>query len=396
MPDCSKTGKAHGLQPVGIGSARAEVPFSSNNVRLSPREWLVAGAIAAVAFWLTPLVWQGIEPFEPGPDYRIPYPDSEHSLAEDYWMYLRWCREACREDNILVVGDSVIWGHYVYADQTLSHYLGGLAGDNRFRNLGVDGIHPAALEGLVQHYAGDLTGKRVLLFCNPLWMASDERDLKTGREDGFQHPRLIPQFSPRIPCYKEPLEGRLGVVVQRNAGFLGWVNHLRLAYFQSSDFAAWTRDNPYANPLRAITLELPSPHEPPPDAEAEPWTAKGIEPYNPPWVDLETSIQWAAFRRTVRTLQGRGNRVFVLVGPFNEHMLKEPSLAKYRKVQAGIAAWLEASGIPHCVPPALPSELYADASHPLAAGYRELARRLWADEAFAKFRQGVAAGLAPR
>ena len=35
----------------------------------------------------------------------------------------------------------------------------------------------------------------------------------------------------------------------------------------------------------------------------------------------------------------------------------------------------------------LPSEQYADASHPLAAGYRSLAEQLVKDEAFAAFLQ---------
>jgi len=389
MPDCSKTGKAHGLQPVGFGSARAEVPFSSNNVRLSPREWLVAGAIAAVAFWLIPLVWQGIEPFEPGPDYRIPSADSARDLKDDYWMYRRWCGEACRRDKILVVGDSAIWGYFVSADQTLPHYLNELAGDNRFANLGVNGTHTTALAGLVEYYGRAMAGKRVLLFCNLVWMTSGDADLQTTPEERLLHPRLLPQFSPRIPCYKEPLEVRLGVAVQRSVALLSWTLHLRIAYFESGDLAAWTCEHPYENPLRAITLELPSPQEPPPDAEAEPWLAKkGIQPYNSPGVDPQTSIQWAAFQRTVKTLQDRGNRVFVLVGPFNEHMLTPRSRPTYQKLKSEVAAWLEKEEIPHCLPPVLPSELYADGSHPLAAGYQEIARRLWANESFAKFRQG--------
>ena len=60
-----------------------------------------------------------------------------------------------------------------------------------------------------------------------------------------------------------------------------------------------------------------------------------------PWVDPDTSLQWAAFQRMVRILQQRGNRVFVLVGPFNEHMLTPASLQRYRQVKAAIAAWLQ-------------------------------------------------------
>ncbi len=330
-------------------SPRSDVPYGSNDFRLSPREWLVAGAIAAAAFWLVPIVWQRIEPLEAGPDFRIAYLDSEHGLSEDYWIWQRWCREACRRDDVLVVGDSVVRGYYVYADQTLSHYLTELSGKEpaqgkEFANLGVDQAYPLALAGLLEYYGRALAGKQVLLCYNPLWMKSDEADLKTAKQVG-NHSRLIPQFFPRVPSYHEPLEGRLGAVVGRDLPLAAWTNHLRLAYFQSRDFAAWTRAHPYANPLRAITRELPSPYEPPEDAEATPWTTKGIEPYNLSWVDLDGSLQWAAFRRAIEVLQGRGNRVFVLVGPFNEHMLTEPSLAAYEKMKGGVAGWLEDHGI---------------------------------------------------
>jgi len=358
------------------------VPFGSNEVRLSPREWVRAAAILVAACWLIPVVWQRIEPFEPGPDYRVPF-----RLGEDYGSFARYCRRACAERKTLVVGDSVIWGHYVSTRDTLSHHLNRLAGANEFANLGVDGTHPAALAVLVDYYGGDISGRSVVLFFNPLWISSETHDLRASKEFAFNHPRLAPQFSPWIPCYKESLEGRLGIVVQRRLPLLGWVNHVRTAYF---DLAAWTLEHPYANPIRAVTLELPSPDEPPsPPPIAESWTAQRIERYNPRWVDLRSSLQWQSFQSTVQVLEARRNRVFVLVGPFNEHMLKEPSLTAYRRIKDEITAWLETEGVPCFIPAVLPSELYADASHPLGAGYAMLARQLLADEAFNRFRENV-------
>jgi hypothetical protein len=358
------------------------VPYGSNEVRLSPRQWLCAAAILAATYWLVPVVWQRIEPFEPGPDYRVPF-----RLGEDYGSFARYCRRACAERKTLVVGDSVMWGHYVPTGDTLSYHLNRLAGTNEFANLGVDGTHPAALAGLVDYYGGAISRRDVILFFNPLWISSEAHDLRTSKEFAFNHPRLVPQFSPWIPCYKESLEGRLGIVVQRSLPLLGWVNHVRAAYFGNSDLAAWTLEHPYASPVRAVTLELPSPDEPPsPPPVAESWTAQRIERYKPRWVDLGSSLQWQSFQRTLQTLEARRNRVFVLVGPFNEHMLKEPSLTAYRRIKDEIAAWLDANGIPRFVPAALPSELYADASHPLGPGYAELARQLLASEAFIAFR----------
>jgi hypothetical protein len=47
-----------------------------------------------------------------------------------------------------------------------------------------------------------------------------------------------------------------------------------------------------------------------------------------------------------------------------------------------MVAWLKSENIPCCAPEPLPSELYADASHPLTEGYRLLAAQLFADAAF--------------
>jgi len=368
------------IPPPGIGER--PVPFGSNDVRLSPREWLAAGAIVALLVWLVPAVWGRIEPLPPGPDGRIPY-----DLGEDYWLYGRWCREMAAPGKTLVLGDSVVWGHYVKGGQTLSAHLNLLSGGEGFANLGVDGIHPAAMAGLVEHYAGAIRGKNVLLHCNPLWLSSPTHDLRGDKEFSFNHPRLVPQFSPWIGCYKESLEGRLGIVCQRNVGLSGWANHLRIACFDRSDVGAWVMENPYLDPLRQITLELPSP-EPSPEPAPKPWTRRDIKPYGPPWVDLEGSLQWESFRRTLAVLRSRGNRVFVVVGPFNEHLLKPPSQAAYRKLRAEIGRRLAEEGIPHLLPEVLPSELYADASHPLGEGYAALARRLVESEPFASFLSG--------
>jgi len=68
---------------------------------------------------------------------------------------------------------------------------------------------------------------------------------------------------------------------------------------------------------------------------------------------LDDSLQWQFFRRTVELLRQRGNQVFVLVGPFNEHMLTEGGLRTYLKRKEEVAAWLLQERIPHFIPPAL-------------------------------------------
>jgi hypothetical protein len=240
----------------------------------------------------------------------------------------------------------------------------------------VDGMHPAALAGLLEYHGGAVSGKKVVLHCNPLWMSSAKHDLSDGDEFRFNHPALVPQFSPRIPCYREEVSRRIGFVVERNVPFLGWANHLQLAYFGQTSIPEWTMEHPYGNPLAAVTLTLPSPAGDTLRHRPRPWFDQGIRPQDFAWVDPGSSFQWRSFRRALEILRGRGNRVFVVVGPFNEHLLTETGRAGYGRVREGIVAWLVAAGVEHDAPPALPSELYADASHPLAAGYAELARRL--------------------
>lgn len=357
------------------------VSFGSNDLQLSGRQWIVTGIIILAIFCLIPAVWERVETFEPGRDYRIPY-----SLGDDYWMYNRYCRMVCSQNKSLVIGDSVMWGHYVTKQQTLSHYLNELAGDDRFANLSIDGIHPAAMAGLIEYYGRAISGKNVILHCNLLWMSSRKHDLRTEKEFSFNHPKLVPQFFPRIPCYTESYSSRIAIVIERYLPLYSWANHLRVAYFQDTDVPTWTIEHPYKNPIRAITLELPSPEElPSPKPVAEPWAEKRMAKFSPAWVGLETSFQWRSFRRTVKILKRRGNRVFVLVGPFNEHMLKEESLEIYKKMKDEVETWLRENKVPHYVPSALPSECFADASHPLSEGYAMLAKQLFENSSLFRF-----------
>jgi len=194
----------------------------------------------------------------------------------------------------------------------------------------------------------------------------------------------VPQFRPNIRCYGEPYSKRLGIAIERNVPFYAWTAHLRLRYLDKMDLPAWTLENPQAVPFANVRLEIPEPgarllHEP------ISWTRRGIARQDFSWVELKTSLQWRFFRLAVQVLQRRGNRVFVLVGPFNEHMLTDASRAVYAKNRRTVEAWLKKEGIPFFAPAPLPTELYADASHPLSEGYAQLARLLVEDTSFAAF-----------
>ena len=369
-----------------------DVPFASHAVRLGRVEWIAVLAAVAAVLAVLPWAWQRAEPLAGSRDDRLPY-----RLSNDYWMFERLASAAGRLNletwpgRTLVVGDSVVWGHYVAPHETLSGWMNAQAGGDGFANLGVDGIHPVALEGLIEHYGGGIGRCNVVLHLNLLWMSSARHDLSSRKEFAFNHPRLVPQFRPAIPCYRATVSERLAIVVGREVPFMAWADHVRIAYFDGRDLASWTLDHPYARPWRQVTFALPSPAEPPvPPPDARPWTDKGLPRFSPRWVDLDESLQWAAFRRTAERLATRWNgRVFVVVGPFNEHMLEDEALAAYKRLTRQAQAWLDERGIPYLAPEALPSRLYADASHPLAEGYRRLAETLLADKAFREFNEPV-------
>jgi hypothetical protein len=139
--------------------------------------------------------------------------------------------------------------------------------------------------------------------------------------------------------------------------------------------------------LAQISLTVPSaqaedPERGPKSARHKAWSAEGQGPTKFEWVNLDASLQWHAFQRLVKELRARGNAVFVVVGPFNEHMLVEDNRPTYHKLRGEISEWLKQNQIPSAIPETLPSELYADGSHPLTQGYQLLAERLYADPQF--------------
>ena len=322
-----------------------------------------------------PSLWHRAEKFALEPDYRIP-----HDLSNDYWLYERFAGLAADHYDTLLIGDSVVWGEYVTRQETLSHYLNELAGQERYANLGLDGAHPLALGGLVEYYAESVSGKNVLLQCNPLWMSSRRADLQDDKADEFNHPRLVPQFAPSIPAYKAEISPRLGVLVERRLPFSSWTTHLQQAYYDRTDIPGWTLEHPYDNPLTPLTRGLP-PSDNTRRHLPQPWYKSGITKQDYPWVDLETSLQWQAFQGVVELLQQRGNRVFVLVGPFNEHLLTPESLRAVSAGQGhdrGLAA-REASPAPG---PAAVAQRAVRRRQPSARrGIRKLARQLANDPA---------------
>src|SRR2546428_3730163 len=219
-----------------------DTPFV-NEVRLNARHWIVVFVSLAIVGLLTPALWKRLERFEPGPDYRIPY-----ELSKDYWLFQRRL-QPIRPTNVVVLGDSVVWGEYVRPDGTLSHFLNEQSGQpGKFVNAGVNGLFPLAFEGLVRDYGRRLRRRKVILHCNVLWMSSPKADLRTEKEERFNHADLVPQFSPRIPCYTADLNHRLTVVIDRHFTFSQWANHLQVAYFGQKSILNWTLEEDGGTP----------------------------------------------------------------------------------------------------------------------------------------------------
>ena len=230
-----------------------------------------------------------MERFETGPDYRLPY-----QLSKDYWLYGRRVSQVVNQDKVLLLGDSVIWGEYVAPDGTLSHFLNDQAGmTDRFVNLGLNGLFPLAQEGLIHYYGQSLRHEKILLQFNPLWLTSPKADLSSEKEEPFNHSRLVPQFTPRIPCYRANANERLSAIVQRTVPFLQWVGHMQNAYFDQKSVPSWTLEddggspprypNAYRNPLAQISLTVPSapaddPERGPKSPRHKAWSAEGTRP----------------------------------------------------------------------------------------------------------------------
>jgi len=347
----------------------------------SPGEWGWVLAVCVVAFFAATPLWRSLENFNPGEDYRLPYAQSD-----DYWHFERWC-EAALDRDVLVVGDSVVWGEYVAPGSSFAGALGKSSPGDRFANLGVNGIHPAALEGLLRHHGSALHGRKVLLHCNPLWMSSPRVDL-SGAEDDFplNHAKLVGQFFTRPLSYRARHSERIAAVLDRYSGLRGLAGHIRSSCFEGSDLYHWSSEHPGKSVLGRFTFEAVVPartlrHQP------VSWLAsKGLRQERQ-WVSVDDSFQWRCFQRVVELLLARGNSVFVLLGPYNEHMLSPRGKVEYGALRKDLSAWLRSRPIGLAVAEVLPSELFADASHPLEAGYVRLAEMLAADPAFTQWLQ---------
>lgn len=354
------------------------IPFGSNEMRLTGRQWLATIVIALAVLWALPKVWGLVEPVKVVPNMRVPF-----DLGNDYWRVERDFNAMMKSTDNAIVGDSVMWGAYVSPENTLSAQLNTRMASADFANLGISGCHSVSCYGLVKYYGKAVTGKNVLLAFNPLWISTPREDLTTKSLSGINHSKLIPQLTESIPAYIDTgLDDRLGIAIKHRFEIFGWVQHIQTVCFGGDDIPAWTIKNPYGTPTFVDFPDLPPDKAP---SLAKSWTARRIKPTEFPFVPLDKSYQWRYFGKLVELLQERGNNVYVLVGPYNEHMIKGKALDRYRQeIKPGMEKWLQDHKVPYLAPEPLPTEIYTDSSHPILGGYGMIADQLVNDPEFQK------------
>ncbi|OHB57725.1 MAG: hypothetical protein A2Y12_14125 [Planctomycetes bacterium GWF2_42_9] len=350
----------------------------SHCMKLSWRGWLVSGVMLAGIMFVVPQMWSFGISREIVQSLRIPY-----ELSTDYWYYQCFVKKNCQEFPNVIVGDSFIWGEYVDSNNTLSACLNKVSGKKDFANLGVNGLHPMAAYGLIKYHGSDISGKKIILFFNPLWIQSPEIDLQGRDEIGLQHTKLIPQFDSQFKCYQAKTDERLSSIAERYCSWIGFANYINTVYLDGLGVKKWSMENPgiiskkMSYSLAQLTAGSNSIHTP-----AESWQQRGLEPSDYSWVNLTKSNHWKYWKKTINVLKKRNNKVFVLVGSFNPYLMTPESAGKYQLLISEIQNELDGMNVPYFFVPDLPSEYYTDASHVDGRGYKIIAEQMTKNDKF--------------
>ena len=344
------------------------IPDNADALQLKPVAFAVTAlVILVIVLLIVPHYIAGKQNPVIGKDFRLSY-----DLRDDYIGYRHIAQAVGKDHPAVFIGDSVIWGMYVDNENTIPALLNRRAGREEFGNLAVDGLHPVAMETLVKAYGGAIKNKRVYLYWNPLWMNSPLYDLSGDGEFSINHPRLLPQFDPRMKSYRAPLADRLGAWLDRTFDYRAWLHHYRVTFLGNDDFKTHIAKHPDENIFKKLSFAW-DPAEKKKNANSKiAWDKAGIAKQDWQFVEIKKSRQWRSFRAVIATLRKRGNEVTVLVGTLNPYMQTPASLERYKKLRADAIADLENTGAGIIELPELPSAEYADASHPLAAGYATL------------------------
>jgi len=306
-------------------------------------------------------------------NYRIPY-----HAGEDYFLFKKHAKFISKTGDIPLIGDSVIWGHYVKEEETLSACLNKKF-SIKFRNSAIDGVHPAAMNGLVENFYDDIKNKKIILGINLLWMSSSRHDLSGEKNNEINHKALLPQFFYNIPSYQPEIEERLSFVIKKNFEFLLWIDHIKINKFASNSFYSWTMENRDKN---IIDFFIPQQTEfiPPQAMETKTFTQRDVQ-----WIDVDKSLQWQFTLKTIELLKNRKNSILAIITPFNKYMMTPRSVAKMESIINTMENELQREGVNVIALPMLLPEEFADGSHPTSKGYQKIAAHLSQSSDFLKF-----------
>ena len=358
---------------------------NSNSVVLTGKEWILTVALAGIISFSIYFGWDRWEKIGLEPDYRSTCWEERMS---DYWAYGQWSRIARGKFKILLVGDSEVWGQEVVSTGTISHCLNEILGSGEVANLGIDGLSNAAMEGLFRYYGRHIRHTNIILQFNPLWMSSPWRDMRENWI--FHHPRLVRQLDGRIHYYRG-LSERLGYLLEHYLRLPPFVRHLMVNYFENKSIAVWLLDHPYRFPFGAITF-MGTPVMREKQGLGTPWSSQpGAGKFDDPFLLLDGSVQWECYLGALQLLKDKGNRVFVLLGPYNTYNLTDTSRARFFAMMDAVKKKLGEIGYPYfdSTRDLLPSGEYADKSHVLRSGHALLARAMAKDTRFRQWLAGL-------
>lgn len=359
--------------------ALKKIPFGSNAMRFSIREIVMLTVlILAAGVWGIPALYRSWERVSVSDDFRL-----AESLRDDYWIYERCLNAPENDGKILFFGDSVIWGMYADNGNTLPAWINAEAQRPIAANFAIDGLHQVAMLKLLNAYAGNIKGKTVVLHFNPLWMNTPRYDLSEAKQPGSDessfspnHPRLLPQMDWTIHAYQESFSNRISIVLEHILPLPSLLHHLRLNYCENQSIPEYFVNN--VNEIPEFQDNFDASEKKKRNGTRD-WQRQHIPIQDWPWVTPEESRQVAAFIDAIQIMKKRKNQVIVTVGAINEWMLSEASRCAYHESRNKLIAILNDTGADEVIVfSLLPSEEYADGSHPLAAGYHRMAEELLA------------------
>jgi hypothetical protein len=307
-------------------------------------------------------------------NYRIP-----HSMNEDYYLYKIYSKHIASGSLIQVIGDSVIWGHYVSDEDTLTACLNRSTKDKKFANMGLEGSYPIVMNGLIENFSSGLKNKKIIVGFNLLWISSQKHDLSGEPESNINHKRVLPQIYPVIPSYNPNIEDRLSAIVSR-CNLLLLIEHIKMSRFKEKNFYSWTMEHPHSSIIDYFTnSEIPI-YKPTAAIRLDQMHEQNID-----WVPIDKSMQWKFMLKTIAYLKKNGDDIIVLITPFNTYMVAEKSRERYYSIISDISDELSGNSIDFIIPVIDEKKYFADSSHFTAEGYRAMAENLLSSKKFQKF-----------